>query len=76
VHNANNFDCEVHESDCMRETGYGTKDRQYGCEHVFDNDALADFGEWSTASECGGWVQVRRVSDKWLRMTSVKVGLE
>lgn len=56
VHGANNYDCEATESACAQ--WGGTKDRQFGCENVFDNDAVANFGEWATASECGGWVQV------------------
>ena len=56
AHSANNYDCEVNEADCA--PWGGAMDRRYGCERVFDNDATADFGEWSTASECGGWVQL------------------
>jgi hypothetical protein len=27
-------------------------------ENAYDNDATAGFGEFATASECGGWIQV------------------
>ena len=35
-----------------------TDSKTYDCTHAYDNNGVAGVGEWATASEFGGWIQL------------------
>ena len=36
---------------------------QYSCEHAYDNNGVADVGEFCTKGEFGGWIQLNFASE-------------
>lgn len=50
---SDDYNCEATAADCVG----GTRDRIFGCEKAYDDSGVAGVGEFSTASECGGWIE-------------------